>query len=82
MLSIALQNCAQTMPTGQHRRQNRLKSIWSDPDSNKGKIMIRLIAWMLIAGTAVLAGCNTMAGAGQDISKGGQAIKNEAQEPK
>ncbi|MGF6998879.1 entericidin A/B family lipoprotein [Paraburkholderia sp. GAS32] len=44
--------------------------------------MIRLIAWMLIAGTAVLGGCNTMAGAGQDISKGGQAIKNEAQEAK
>jgi predicted small secreted protein len=37
---------------------------------------------MLIAGIAVLAGCNTMAGAGQDISKGGQAIKNEAQESK
>lgn len=54
----------------------------SDPELNKGKIMIRLIAWMLIAGTAVLAGCNTMAGAGQDISKGGQAIKNEAQEAK
>ncbi|MGF6595346.1 entericidin B [Paraburkholderia sp. GAS448] len=44
--------------------------------------MIRLIALMLIAGTAVLAGCNTVAGAGQDISKGGQAIKNEAQESK
>jgi entericidin B len=44
--------------------------------------MIRLIAWILIAGSAVLAGCNTMAGAGQDISKGGQAIKNEAQEAK
>jgi entericidin B len=45
-------------------------------------MMIRLIAWLLIAGTAGLAGCNTMAGAGQDISKGGQAIKHEAQEPK
>ncbi|CAN7779352.1 entericidin A/B family lipoprotein [Paraburkholderia hospita] len=44
--------------------------------------MIRLIVSMLIAGIAVLAGCNTMAGAGQDISKGGQAIKNEAQESK
>jgi predicted small secreted protein len=44
--------------------------------------MFRLLAWMLIAATAVLAGCNTMAGAGQDISKGGQAIKNEAQEAK
>jgi len=44
--------------------------------------MLRLIAWMLIAGTALLAACNTVAGAGQDISKGGQAIKNEAQEAK
>ena len=44
--------------------------------------MIRLIVSMLIAGIAVLAGCNTMAGAGKDISKGGQAIKNEAQESK
>ncbi|RQR26692.1 entericidin, EcnA/B family [Burkholderia sp. Bp9143] len=44
--------------------------------------MKRLIAWILIAGIAGLAGCNTVAGAGQDISKGGQAIKNEAQEAK
>jgi predicted small secreted protein len=40
--------------------------------------MTRLIALLLIAGTAVLAGCNTMAGAGQDISKGGNAITNSA----
>jgi entericidin B len=26
----------------------------------------------------VLAGCNTMAGAGQDISKGGNALTNSA----
>jgi entericidin B len=68
--------------SGQHLQQNRLKLICSAPDLHEGKIMIRLIAWILIAGSAVLAGCNTMAGAGQDISKGGQAIKNEAQEAK
>jgi predicted small secreted protein len=44
----------------------------------RGKLMTRLIALLLIAGTAVLAGCNTMAGAGQDISKGGSAITNSA----
>jgi entericidin B len=44
--------------------------------------MNRLIALLLIAGTAVLAGCNTMAGAGEDISKGGHAITNEAEKAK
>ncbi|MEZ0605290.1 entericidin A/B family lipoprotein [Paraburkholderia sp. IW21] len=44
--------------------------------------MNRLIALLLIAGTAALAGCNTMAGAGQDISKGGHAITNSAEEAK
>ena len=40
--------------------------------------MTRLIALLLIAGTAVLTGCNTVAGAGQDISSGGHAITNTA----
>ncbi|WP_211611475.1 entericidin A/B family lipoprotein [Paraburkholderia haematera] len=44
--------------------------------------MTRLIALILIAGTALLAGCNTIAGAGEDISKGGQAIHNSAEEAK
>ena len=44
--------------------------------------MNRLIALLLIAGTAALAGCNTMAGAGQDISKGGNAITNSAEQAK
>jgi predicted small secreted protein len=46
--------------------------------NSRGKLMTRLIALLLIAATAVLAGCNTMAGAGQDISKGGNAITNSA----
>ncbi|CAE6772411.1 hypothetical protein R69927_06625 [Paraburkholderia domus] len=44
--------------------------------------MTRLIALFLVAGTAFLAGCNTIAGAGEDISKGGQAIHNSAEEAK
>jgi predicted small secreted protein len=45
-------------------------------------LMTRLIALLLIVGTAALAGsltgCNTTAGAGQDISKAGNAITNSA----
>ncbi|MFP3568509.1 entericidin A/B family lipoprotein [Paraburkholderia sp. SIMBA_030] len=44
--------------------------------------MTRLIVLLLIAGTALLAGCNTIAGAGEDISKGGQAIHNSAEQAK
>ena len=44
--------------------------------------MTRLIALLLIAGTAALAGCNTMSGAGQDISNGGHAITNSAEQNK
>ncbi|MFL9990650.1 Predicted small secreted protein [Burkholderia sp. GAS332] len=44
--------------------------------------MMRLIVLFMIAGTALLAGCNTVAGAGQDISKGGQAIHNSAEDAK
>lgn len=44
--------------------------------------MTRLIALLLIAGTAFLAGCNTIAGAGQDISNGGKDIHNSAEQSK
>ncbi|MGA3251332.1 MULTISPECIES: entericidin A/B family lipoprotein [Paraburkholderia] len=44
--------------------------------------MTRLIALLLIAGTAALAGCNTMAGAGQDISNGGHDLTNSAEQAK
>ncbi len=40
--------------------------------------MTRFIALLLIAGSAALAGCNTVAGAGEDLSKGGHAITNSA----
>jgi entericidin B len=46
--------------------------------------MTRLIALLLFvaAGTATLSACNTVSGAGQDISKGGQAISNSAEQAK
>jgi predicted small secreted protein len=47
--------------------------------TSRGIHMTRLIGLLLIGGTLVLAGCNTMAGAGQDISKGGNAITNSAE---
>ena len=40
--------------------------------------MGRYMAVALALLTLTLAACNTVAGAGQDISKGGQAISNEA----
>jgi entericidin B len=44
--------------------------------------MTRFIVLFLIAGTALLTGCNTVAGAGEDISKGGQALHNSAEQAK
>jgi len=52
------------------------------PTPLEGDTMTRVIALLLIAGTALLAGCNTVAGAGEDISKGGQAIHNTAEQAK
>jgi entericidin B len=48
----------------------------------EGDNMMRFIALFLIVATALLAGCNTVAGAGEDISKGGQAIHNSAEQAK
>jgi len=44
--------------------------------------MTRLIALFMLLGTVFLVACNTIAGAGEDISKGGQAISNEAEKVK
>jgi len=42
-----------------------------------------LFATLFLAGIfGTLAGCNTMEGAGKDIERGGQAIKDEAREQK
>jgi predicted small secreted protein len=47
-------------------------------------MMLRKVLIMLLASTyfALLAGCNTMHGAGEDIEKGGEKIQKEADEHK
>jgi predicted small secreted protein len=46
--------------------------------------MKRLIALLMIAGAAMtaLAGCNTVAGAGQDVTAAGHAVTNSADKNK
>ena len=39
-----------------------------------------LVAVFFVSFFGTIAGCNTMAGAGQDIEQGGKAIKDEARE--
>ena len=39
----------------------------------------RLIALLLLVGTVMLTSCNTVAGAGEDLSKAGHAITNSAE---
>jgi predicted small secreted protein len=56
-------------------------------NSTKGDIMKRLFALALAAtfalpSFALLSGCNTVEGAGKDIQKGGEKIKEEAKENK
>jgi entericidin B len=47
------------------------------------KFFVPLLATLFLAGVfGTLSGCNTVAGAGQDIEQGGKAITNEAQEHK
>jgi predicted small secreted protein len=56
--------------------------------NNRRLIMIKrlfalLLTTLFLAGTAAsLTGCNTVAGAGKDIERGGAAIKDEANEHK
>jgi entericidin B len=44
--------------------------------------MRRLIALLLASTYVLLAGCNTVQGAGKDIERGGEKIQKEAQENK
>ena len=47
------------------------------------RIFVPLLATVFLAGVfGTLAGCNTIAGEGQDIQQGGKAIKDEAKEQK
>lgn len=43
--------------------------------------MKRLVALFLVLVYATLAGCNTMAGLGRDIERGGEKLQDHAQEP-
>ena len=43
---------------------------------------LMLVTLLLVSTAAALSGCNTVAGAGKDIEKGGGAIKDEANEHK
>ena len=44
--------------------------------------MKQLIALVMAASFAMLAGCNTVQGAGKDIERGGEKIQKEAQDAK
>ena len=44
--------------------------------------MKRMIALLLAASYVMLAGCNTLQGAGKDIERGGEKIQKEAVENK
>jgi entericidin B len=47
------------------------------------KTLTSLFVVMFLAGTAaVISGCNTVEGAGKDIERGGEAIKDKANEHK
>ena len=46
-----------------------------------GRIVAQFLAVAVLAGSfTVLAGCNTMAGAGEDIQRGGAAIERKAKQ--
>lgn len=40
----------------------------------------RIIAMVLLGATVTLVGCNTMAGLGRDVERGGQKLHEEARE--
>lgn len=44
--------------------------------------MKRLIAFFLLAACAGLTACNTVAGAGEDMSAGGHAVTRDAEQAK
>ena len=44
--------------------------------------MTRYLAFALALFAVTLSACNTIAGAGEDLSKGGQAITNSAEKAK
>ena len=45
-----------------------------------GKLLTVLMALALLGPLSAISGCNTMAGAGKDIERGGEKIQGEARE--
>lgn len=41
-------------------------------------IRLSVVLTCFIAGAAAMAGCNTVEGAGKDVEKGGEAVKDAA----
>lgn len=52
------------------------------PIDDKENAMTRILAIAFAAALALVAGCNTIEGAGKDISAGGQAIERAADKSK
>jgi entericidin B len=48
----------------------------------QGLLSVLLSTLVLLGGTAMLAGCNTTAGLGQDVSATGKAVTNSAEKVK
>jgi entericidin B len=44
------------------------------------KLMTFLMALIMLSALGTVAGCNTVAGAGKDIERGGEKIQDEAKE--
>lgn len=63
--------------TGRYERLKYKKDF-----TMKRLLMLALAASLALPALAILPGCNTVEGAGKDISAGGHAIKDEAQEHK
>jgi entericidin B len=66
------------------RKAKRVQAQETVLNRNGVLIMMRKLFTAFILGAFVLgmAGCNTMRGAGQDISKGGQKLENSAERNK
>jgi len=44
--------------------------------------MRKAMAWFALVGVVLLTGCNTVAGAGKDIERGGEKVQNAAEDAK
>jgi predicted small secreted protein len=44
--------------------------------------MRKILLWTMLAASVAIAGCNTVKGAGQDVSAAGHAVSDTAQDAK